>query len=295
MNPPAPATPARASDLITPAERPPSSEESRSRYSEQQRQLVRDRYPLCRTLADKEQLASDAGIGSLQKLYNLASRIGVTARSGGGLSAERGYSEAMRVAQDPARLKLREDPATTQFSARDDDYLRKHFGRQEIAAIAIQCSHSEIAMAYRARQLGLRLPVRWWDQERVGAWLGLSADEMVEMGIPLHPCCDRRGRLRIVLVKTDDLSAALFRGGRWQRLVAERDADLFFVREILESRLAVNEGAEWAPTWVSHGHTCLNPFSGLSFGLFYDGTDAKLTGAHYSPEQLSPRAIAHAS
>lgn len=263
-----------------------------ARYAPWQRQMVRERYPLCRTLHDKEQLAADAQIGSLQKLYNLASRLKVTQTAGGGNSAERGLNEAMDVARDPRRWRIREDPRETEFSERDDQYLREHFGRQEIAAIALQCDHTEIAMSYRARKLGLRGPVRWWDMSHVLAWLGVSADELREMGVPLYPCCDRRGRIKIILVSTEDLVRVLTRGGRWQRLVAERDSDLFFITEVIESQLAVRGGhAEWEGTWVSHGHTCLNPFSGLSFGLFYDGNDKKLLGAHFTPSDLAPNSV----
>lgn len=48
------------------------------RYSATVKDAVLSRYPLCRTQAEKEELARELGIGGIQKLYNLASNLGVS-------------------------------------------------------------------------------------------------------------------------------------------------------------------------------------------------------------------------
>lgn len=47
-------------------------------YTEAQKRLVRKKYLLARSQKEKEALAQEVGVDSLQKLYNLASRLGVT-------------------------------------------------------------------------------------------------------------------------------------------------------------------------------------------------------------------------
>lgn len=268
---------------------------ARTRYSPEIKEAVRTRYPLCRSYADKDALARELGIGSVAKLYNLASRLKVTQHPG----SEGRESDALRSVVDrafaPERLLVREDPSECVFTSDDDDYLHRHFGRQHLAVMALHCNHTESAMTWRARKLGLRQPVRWWDLERVTAWLGMSGPALSRAGVHLYRCCDQRGRVRIVLVDAVELVNMLLDGGMWQSLVA-RGADQFFIRELIDAQLQVNRGqAEWEPTWVSHSHTCLNPFSSLSFGLFYDGSDDKLLGADFTPADLDPRRVGHLS
>ena len=52
--------------------------ENRTRYSSYVKDQVKKRYPLCRTTEDKQTLADELEIGSVPKLYNLASRLGAT-------------------------------------------------------------------------------------------------------------------------------------------------------------------------------------------------------------------------
>lgn len=259
---------------------------TRARYSPDVVEAVKTRYPHCRGAADKELLARSLGIASTPQLYNLACRHRVTA------GEDRPEREASRQAAiDPKRRELRENPDTIVWTRDDDDYLTRSFGRVEIEVLAHFTGHTETAIAHRARHLGLRKAARHWDVERVSDWLGMTAPEIAAMGVDLHRCCDQRGRMRIVLVETAQLGRALARGGRWQRLVA-RGADRFFIREVIEATLAERNGEDpWDPMWVSHGHTCINPFSGLSFGLFYAGDDPKLTGANFTVEELSPANI----
>lgn len=259
---------------------------SRARYSPEVVEAVKTRYPHCRGNADKELLARSLGIASTPQLYNLACRHRVTA------GEDRPEREASRrAALDPARRTRRENPDTIVWSADDDAYLTRSFGRVEIEVLAHFTGHTETAIAHRARELGLRKAARHWDVERVAAWLGVDIADIAQMGVDLHRCCDRQGRTRITLVETVQLGRALARGGRWQRLVAA-GADRFFIREVIEATLAEHRGeGEWDAMWVSHGHTCLNPFSGLSFGLFYAGDDPKLTGANFTLADVSPQNV----
>jgi len=271
---------------------PTSSRARRARYSQDLKQQVRLRYPHCRTLADRRELAQELGIGSVQKLYNLASRLGVTQRQGEAFADHNHVQEAQAVALDPQRLQLREDPGSCEFTDRDDAYLRRHFGRLPLGVIAFQRNHTEVAMAYRARRLGVRGFAHYYELQHVVAWLSISAPQLRARGVAVHPCCNRRGEVTAVLVSTLDLARAVMRDGWWRELSAG-GADRFFLGELIESA-AADAGAFEEDIWVSHGHTCLCPFAGLSYGLFYRGDDPKLTqmiGTGLTPEDLHPRRI----
>lgn len=258
----------------------------RSRYTETVIDQVRDRYPHCRDIEDKKDLAASLNIGSVPQLYNLACRLGVTA---GENRPER--DQARAAALDPSRRFLREDPKQTVFSESDNGYLERHFGQVEVEVIAHFTGHTETAIAYQARKLGLRRAARHWDMVKVLDWLGIDGATLKAWGVTPHHCCDRSGRVRIILLEAEEIARALVRGGCWQRLVA-RGADQFFIREVIESYLEIRQGkADWERTWVSHGHTCLNPFAGLSFGLFYSGDDPKMLGADLEPTELSREQI----
>lgn len=264
----------------------------RARYSPELKQQVRLRYPHCRTLADREELAQELGIGSVQKLYNLASRIGVTQRQGTQFADHLHMQEAQEAALDPRRLQLREDPASCEFTDRDDSYLVRHFGKQPLSVIAFQRSHTEAAMAYRARKLGARGFCHHYELQHVVAWLSVSASDLRARGVAAHPCCNRRGEVATVLIGTMDLARAIMRDGWWRDLAAG-GADRFFLGELIEAAASEGQGFE-DDVWVSHGHTCLCPFAGLSYGLFYRGDDPKLTqmiGTGLHPEDLHPRRI----
>jgi hypothetical protein len=75
-------------------------------------------------------------------------------------------------------------------------------------------------------------------------------------------------------------------------LVDNYAADKFFIMDIGESVVAMMKNkANWEPNcWVSHGHTCLNPFSETCFSWFYDGYDDKMAGCDLDPRDLAPSA-----
>jgi len=239
----------------------------RTRYSPAVKEEVRKRYKFCRTTADKQALADELNIGSVPKLYNLASRLGAAGqaedpndRSNESFSAERLYE--------------RESPATTKFSRDCDRYLKDEFGRRHIEDIAYHLEHSEAAMLYRARHLGLRLPVKYWQIEKVARWFGMQIDEfrdLAQEGIDIYPLANRSGRVKVEVVSTTSL-------GRWlkvkknvKRLWAEEPhPDEFFLLEIEESinDLVNNKTTFERCKFLSHGHVCMNPFTDNSFGLF---------------------------
>lgn len=276
---------------------PPAATDRRVRYPQWKKDAIALRYPQCRNIKDKLALCvdlgivNDAGEPDLARLYNLASRLKVTAVADNEARLSAAVDEAMR----PERRRLREDPRSTVFTAENDRYLTTWFGRQAIEIIALQIGHTEIATAYRARQLGLRRPARHWELRRVLAWLDIDLSGLTEMGVPVLDCCDRFARVKIQLVEGEALRRALIRGGRWQRLKQlGNDIDLFFMKELIEAGLALREGAEPEALWVSHGHTCLNPLAPLSFGHFYNGDDRWISVVcELTPEETSPSQVYH--
>jgi hypothetical protein len=78
----------------------------------------------------------------------------------------------------------------------------------------------------------------------------------------------------------------------WKELVDVYGADKFFIKDVVESVVAMQRNeANWEPNcWVSHGHTCLNPFSDTCFSWFYDGYDDKMAGFDLDPRDLAPTA-----
>jgi hypothetical protein len=232
---------------------------------------VRQRYHLCRTTADKEALAQELGIGSVSKLYNLASRLGAAGREAELIQPEAASSEVL----------LREDPETTTWSRAGDRYLKDEFGRRSIEDIAYHLGHSETAVLYRARHLGLRLPVKHWRLDKVALWLGLSPEELRGLsseGIDIYPLGNRRGEVVIEVVSTTSL-------GRWLQMAKNRKrlggkCDLFFLLEIEESlEDLVNRKTTFERCkFLSHGHVCQNPFTDNSYGLFCTNNEKYLAG-----------------
>jgi len=275
----------------------PNAPRRRNRYNAEMLQRVRQVYPRIRTAEQKRRFAKQLGMRSEKQLYNLASRLEITRDmhdrlAGGEIHPDEAYDPCL----DPERLLIRDDPRNPDlFDGEDDAYLRDTFGQQQIAEISWVLGKSESAVMLRARQLGLRRPVHYWPLDRVLAWLGCSERELVQLlrligrDNSIHRCCDRQGRVRIALIESSALARAISKNGVWRILVEKRNADLCFVYEILgaESEVAQGRCRREDNHWVSHGHTCLNPFSGISFGLFYDGTDPKLVGAELRPEQLA--------
>lgn len=280
------------------------SASSRAQYPDETKALVKAKYPLCKTPEDRDRLARECGIGSRQKLYNLASRLTATRPHSGSdtdwSSEELGYEPE----QDFSRLYLRDD-----FPHRDENgnvvglvwteddrrYLREHFGRTKIEDIAFFLNRTETAVAYEARKMRLRNIPKYYDACKVAPWLGIPMRDLLllsKRGLEIFPCTDRFGKLKITLVSTTSLARVLLRDRLWKRLVDKFDADEFFIRDIIESIAELQqEVAVWEPNpWVSHGHTCLNPFSDACFGWFYNGHDEKMAGEDLDPRDLSPAA-----
>lgn len=242
--------------------------------------MVRRHYPLCRTTRDRENLARELGIDSVAKLYNLASRLGATGKNGA-------VVKTVAMAQEEERLLQREEPGEIIFTPEADHYLRAEFGRRAASVIAFRLHHTETAVLYRARHLGLRRPVRYWDVVKVAFWLGLELHELQAMaasGLDIHPFHDpSSGRLVKEVVSTISLA-------RWmtqpkiQRLLEERDADRFFLLEILESVKDIQshhpnpERGEFERCkFLSGDHICMNTYA-VSYGLYCTNTERQRAG-----------------
>lgn len=276
------------------------AKKERARYSNHVKDQVRKRYGLCRTTADKQALADELGIGTVPKLYNLASRLGATGKEG---IDETGGSEDSNLKE---RLLLRENPNDTIFSAEAERYLTDEFGRRTVEAISFHINHSETAVLYRARHMGLRLPVKHWNIVKVSAWLGFDVDDFRTLsreGLDIHPQHDpENGNLVLEVVSTTSL-------GRWLTIsenidrVEAQDADQFFLKEIKESMDdLVHQRTQFERCkFLSHGHVCQNPYAEDSFGLFCSNYDRQLAGEDpncsvrlMAIEDLRPDTSAHA-
>jgi hypothetical protein len=250
--------------------------QQRARYSSFTKEQVRQRYPLCRTTADKEQLAVELGIGSVAKLYNLASRLGATGQEGAARNS-------MSAAHEEDRLLIREAPESTVFSPDADRYLSDEFGRRSAAMIAFHLHHTETAILYRARQLGLRKPVKYWDIVKVAFWFGMEDHQFRALrseGLDIYPFHDpRTGRLLKEVVSSTSLA-------RWLsspenlRLLRKLNPDEFFIREIQESVRNVATKSEDFELckFLSHDHICMNTYT-ESFGLYCTNSDRQKAGA----------------
>lgn len=258
----------------------------RTLYTPEQKRLVSEQYQFCVTREEKLALARRAGLQSLEQLYNLANRLGVT-RTHQERIARHGL-ERDQVAFSQDHLLQREDPETAVFTAEQDTYLRRHFGRAHIEQISFHIGHSEIATAVRARQLGLRRFCRYWEAEKITAWLARSEDELTAWGVDFFACNDRNGRHAITLVSTTSL-LRLFADPRYRGDIDQQRADRFFVKELSDLLADVTDGSPMfeASRWVSHGHICLNPWAGVSFRLFDDGSDQKMFGRDLHPSDLT--------
>lgn len=266
----------------------------RTHYSFEKKALIHAKYRTCKSTQDRERVVAEHDIGTIQKLYNLASRIDATRPHAGSTedwAADYGYS----AERDYTRLYLRDDPETLQWTADDDRVITEHFGKTKIEDIGVFLSRSESAVAYRARELGMRNIPKYYDIKKVAPWLGIRVADVIKLekfGLEVFPCCNSRGKVTIILVSTTSLARALLYAGIWKRLVDKFDADQFFIRDIVESVIALQRGqAVWEPNpWVSHGHTSLNPYSSTCFGLFFDGQDSKMVGDDLDPRDLHPQA-----
>lgn len=250
--------------------------QQRARYSNYVKDQVRQRYPLCRTTADKEHLATELGIGSVAKLYNLASRLGATGKTGAELHSH-------VIAHEEERLLVRENPDDTTFDTDADHYLRAEFGRRSTATIAFHLHHTETAVLYRARQLGLRLPVKYWDILKVAFWLGMEVAafrQLAQEGLDIYDFHDPdSGRLVKEVVSTTSLARWMAISGNAKRLRAA-SADEFFIREIGESvRAIADRETEFERCkFLSHDHICMNTYTAVSCGLYCTNTDRQRAG-----------------
>ena len=241
--------------------------EKRTRYPAWVKDQVKKRYQFCRTTADKINLAAELkildedGQPSVSKLYNLASRLRATGRGG---------AQAEDLVLEDGHALRREDPATTEFSRTDDQYLKAEFGRRALDVIAYHLAHSETALLYRARKLGLRKPVKHWDLEKVSMWLEMSRDEIVALDgeLDIHPLANRAGRVEHEVVSTSSL-ARWIAAPKTLKMLTKRGADKFFLLEIKESMdaLIASETEFESCKFLSHGHVCMNPFT-PSHGLY---------------------------
>src|SRR4051794_18268856 len=116
---------------------------NRAQYSEEIKAIVKAKYPLCRTPADRDALAEELGISSRQKLYNLASRLLATRPHASGIGEQYNEEDTYDATSDTSRLFLRDDPDTTEWTADQDRYLREHFGSIEIESIAFYLNRTE--------------------------------------------------------------------------------------------------------------------------------------------------------
>lgn len=257
-------------------------------YTDEQKRIVLEQYQYCHTRSEKAALAERLGM-SMEQLYNLANRLKAT-RTYQERAAQNGL--AGQAAFAPARLLEREDPATAVFTADQDAYLSRHFGydargRKHLEEISFHLGHTETAVAWRARHLGLRRFCKYWDAAKVTAWLGQEEAVLRRWGVDFFPCLDRQSELAITLVSSSSLLRMLEEPGREQELV-DAGADRFFLLELSELAASLRRGdALWEVSrWISHGQTHLNPWGGVSFGLFDDGSDDAIPGRELHPSDL---------
>jgi hypothetical protein len=283
-------------------------------YPDDVRLAIARKYSLALSRLDKRLLAEMYAIESEAKLYNLASRLKATRPHASTVArwteAEIPQVEEYDPRTDVTRLLIRVDPESHTWTSEHDRYITERWAADEgktrrlsIEEIAFFLDLSETAVAYRARILGLRNIPKYYDVSKVALWLGVTIGSLFKhgpsMGLDLYACTDRHGKMRrhpngeggIVLVSTISLARFLVEDHRHMKLI-DRGADKFFIRDILESVRELRTGeACWEPNiWVSHGHTCLCPWSAASFRAFFNGydTDMEGIGVTMHPRDLSP-------
>lgn len=287
-SPAQPAFPLQTPDAETLVALPIQRTKQRPRYTDWQKDMLALYYSLADGPESRDWLSPRVGLSSRSKLHNMASRDQKTRR----------YQEgAYRPSEDVTLLDRRMDPATTTFSSDLDEHLRRSFStKQPLAEIAFFNCYTEIAAAYRARQLGLRKPAQYWDLRYVCRWLGVSKEELEALGRPVGlkviGACNKRHKVGIYLVEARSLASALARDGVAKQLLEVRGADMFFIREVIEAALSVKQGlATWEDCpWVSYAHTSLYPYQEMSLGLSYDGSDPAIRTGYY-PEQLQQHVV----
>lgn len=233
---------------------------------------------------DRVQLMLACGFKKMAHLYSFANKAGATKSRG-----RRGQDARSSEAYDPSRLAVREDPANTKFTERDDEHLRSNFGlRRPLEEIALATQHTETALMYRARHLGLRHFCKYWPLEKVLGWTGMSREELEKHGMLTYPVTDQSGKVKITLASSSSLARMIADPVILPLLKASK-CDLFFIAELTELWHANRSGKIfWEPScWVSHAHTCLNPRSGEAFGHSYDGRDQKVPNVDPRPFDIT--------
>lgn len=280
-----------------------SSKNSKNFYTEEQRALTIKHYPTCRTRQEKLELCEKLGISDIRRLYNLACQLGLTRKNEDLSNAEffkymAGDKSVLQLKrrfqqQDEKEiLSRREDPETLQWTKEDDKFLQTHFGSMDIAQIAFQRGHSETAIMYHARKVKrrcedsegnllppqpLRKPARGFAIKRVCVWLGLEEDELralqMTAGVKIHPLPNMHNEPQDYWVLSRSLAPFLQKFGN--KLIEEKNADAFFIKEILETEAELEEGKtnQEGCIYLNHGHVCQNPWAGPCYGLFCDGED----------------------
>jgi hypothetical protein len=282
----------------------PPSPQGKIYYTDEQREMVIKYYPTCRTRQEKLDLCHKVGIKDIRRLYNLACQLGLTRTNEDLSNAEffrymAGDKSVLQIKrrfqqQDEREiLSRRESPDTIQWTDEDDKFLITHFGSMNIPQIALQRAHSETAVTYYARHLtrrardaegrlqapqALRKPAFGYPLARVCAWLGLDEEELralqATVGVEIRPLPTQPQRPQEFLVLSRSLAPFLRKFG--QRLIADKQADEFFILEILETEEQLEEGGDQEGcVYLDHGRRCQNPWAGPCFGLFCDGEDTK--------------------
>jgi hypothetical protein len=274
----------------------------RQSYEDWQRDLLRRKYHLCKNNKDRLRLFLEAGIPTMQRGYNLACREGCTRPHGKKVSKRAKEMLPPYSPRADALVHLRRDePIGLDWPREDDEFIVEHWNCNYIEEIAVFINRAPTTVAYRARQLNLRKMPRYYDAQKVMTWLGISLAELRQLTLSvdpvsqqvkpeLFPCTDRRGKIKIILVSTMALARGLARDFTARQLVAERGADAFFIKDVIEGVTEIADGkAEWESChWVAYDHTSFNPFDLATFGLRYDGDDEKMSGRKLDPRALAP-------
>lgn len=270
----------------------------RMRYRQWQRDLVLIYYEICDSREEKIWLCDLAHIPDIRRLYNLACALKITRKNEdlsdkefwryrAGDKTVMSQRKKLSEIEEAEILKLREDPNDPDlFTAEDDKALIKDFGKVKIVEIAKTRGHSETAIMYRARHLtarekrpdgslseerALRQASQAFELDRVASWLGLTVDEVKALqaaGVQIRPIKDREHKTVKWWVMAESLVDFLGKFGA--RLVEERDADRFFIKEVLECAELIAKGElEYEGCYfVDHGHVCNNPWAGAPCGWF---------------------------
>lgn len=212
-----------------------------------------------------------AEIPSIRHLYNIACQRGLT-RGSDDLN-DRDFELFMKGDRDIVTqrrrynpedeqrlLRKREDPRTTTFTSEDDKWIIRNYERMDVVAIAIARNHSETAILYRARKLTvqdkgpdgelleprpLRRAAVGYPLARVAAWLGSPDEPMSDeeldglraAGMDVRVMRDRNGQVEHEWVMARSLAPILEKVGA--KLITERGADAFFIKEVLETEAEI--------------------------------------------------------